>query len=100
MARPKQAESSRLVALMRCIALLIVLISSAAFAQPQITVSTPDADVFIHEGDGDAATVSVTDRSGTTIRGLKHTDFQVTLDSNKKARVYSVEPSRLVDAKA
>ena len=78
--------------------LLFALLTATARAQPQIAVARPDADLFIHEWSEDEATITVTDRSGTAIRGLTAKDFTVSLDSNRPARVRSASITRITNA--
>lgn len=85
---------------MRGLALISCLISSAAFAQPMITVTKPSTDVFIHQWDDNDATVSVTDRSGAAIRGLTIADFRVMFDGGRPTRIRSVELDTLRNSKA
>jgi hypothetical protein len=89
-----------MAAVMWCIAVILCFICSTAIAQPAITVTKPNADVFIHEWDGNDATVSVTDRSGETIRGLTPADFRVVLEGVAQARIRSVALDTLRDSKA
>ena len=80
--------------------LLFALLTATARAQPQIAVARPDADLFIHEWSEDEATITVTDRSGTAIRGLTAKDFTVSLDSNRPASVRSASITRITNAKS
>ncbi len=83
---------------MRCI-LLLTLLASSAYAQPDITVTHPNADVFIHNWDENEAIVSITGRDGLAIRGLTKDSFLVMLgDHNSDVR--SVDTVELRDAKS
>lgn len=78
--------------------ILLLFFTSTAFAQPRITVSKNDADLFIHEWSEDGATVSVTDPKGLAIRTLEAKDFTVMRDSSP-VEVIAIEQSRIINSK-
>jgi hypothetical protein len=84
------------------LAMLVLVFASASIvrAQPRITVSRPDVDVFVHRWDEDDATVTITGRNGLPIHDLTEDDFEVWRDDGELAKIISVDTIQLRDAKA
>lgn len=84
---------------MICRCLLLLLFASSAIAQPEITVTHPNADIFIHQWDDNEAVISVTGRDGLPIRALTKDSFHVML-GERISKVRSVDTVQLRDARA
>jgi hypothetical protein len=76
------------------------LCTTSILAQPRITTSSADADIFVHEQRGNELTLSITSRSGLPIRDLTKDSIKVQLEDGGFATVLSIDTMQLRNAKA